>query len=622
MMRHAFNVFAGLVGAALALSVDPARTSPVSVNAAAQTDSSAALVFRGPIGEGPEWEAFVRRVLERIREDQRGGVPTDLEQGLLAPPPDDPEPRSASWRRLADIVASMEAFLTPELLPPGFARGRGEGWGLFLAGRLPLPALSAPSASPFEALGRQSIVEAHRAVSKLVQVDADVPRALDHILRSIEQITRAREQTDTRGEITFANSTLLELLGAGELLAQESIERATSGGVDPRTVAGAEQALADGLAAISDGLYREAMIAFAAVIPVGELPRFDLDRFVQNLRMRLDDDTIGYSYATAMNGQLVRSGSNGFARTAVDGAVAQSSAKKMNIASMSKTVTAMTLLQILFEKNISVDSSIQPWLPASWSKGPGIVSLTFRDLLTHRSGLGANQNGPSSFFWLRSYVEAGIDPADKAVYEYQNANYQLFRILIAFLHVGPAVLNAFDAIGYDLDPMTATFYKTIVRERVLANAGVEADCRPPNPSGTQTLTYSFLDPGGPGLSWGDGTYWCAGGGWHFSAIELARLLSVRRFTSWILSPTARQAMDLGFLGWAPGDAAEGIGKHGIYRHHGGYLGSSDTPSRGMSSCWMEFPNGVQAAFLVNSLNNGFKHCGQLRNSFDSAWVTP
>ena len=37
---------------------------------------------------------------------------------------------------------------------------------------------------------------------------------------------------------------------------------------------------------------------------------------------------------------------------------------------------------------------------------------------------------------------------------------------------------------------------------------------------------------------------------------------------------------------------------------------------------MEFPNGVQAAFLVNSLNNYFKHCGQLKNSFDTAWVTP
>ena len=87
MTRHAFNVFAGVMGAALALSGDPARTSPASVNAAAQTDSSAALVYRGPIGEGPEWEAFVRRVLERIREDQSGGLPTDLEPGLLALPP-------------------------------------------------------------------------------------------------------------------------------------------------------------------------------------------------------------------------------------------------------------------------------------------------------------------------------------------------------------------------------------------------------------------------------------------------------------------------------------------------------------------------------------------------------
>jgi hypothetical protein len=36
--------------------------------------------------------------------------------------------------------------------------------------------------------------------------------------------------------------------------------------------------------------------------------------------------------------------------------------------------------------HLSIDSRIAPFLPPDWVKGPGIDTITFRELLTHRAG--------------------------------------------------------------------------------------------------------------------------------------------------------------------------------------------------------------------------------------------
>ena len=59
----------------------------------------------------------------------------------------------------------------------------------------------------------------------------------------------------------------------------------------------------------------------------------------------------------------------------------------MHVASVSKLITAMAMTKLLFSRNISPDAHISPWLPKYWHKGPGVDRITFRQLLTHNSGL-------------------------------------------------------------------------------------------------------------------------------------------------------------------------------------------------------------------------------------------
>ena len=43
----------------------------------------------------------------------------------------------------------------------------------------------------------------------------------------------------------------------------------------------------------------------------------------------------------------------------------------------------------------------------------------------------------------------------------------------------------------------------------------------------------------------------------------------------------------------------------------------------MDSCWIEFPNGVQAALLINSVGGSYDYkCAVLSECYDNAWVAP
>ncbi|NIP79482.1 MAG: serine hydrolase, partial [Gemmatimonadetes bacterium] len=97
-------------------------------------------------------------------------------------------------------------------------------------------------------------------------------------------------------------------------------------------------------------------------------PTFDVDLFEQNIRDALDGETVGYAYAISEHGQLAASGANGFARTAVDGQLAQSAGKRTNIASVTKTITAVAVLQLLERRGLTIDSDIDPWIPADWTR--------------------------------------------------------------------------------------------------------------------------------------------------------------------------------------------------------------------------------------------------------------
>lgn len=119
-------------------------------------------------------------------------------------------------------------------------------------------------------------------------------------------------------------------------------------------------------------------------------PAFDVNEFAARIVEKMDDETLGYSYVINHKKQRAHSDGRGMARNDTDTYVAQSEYKRMNIASISKTITAVAVLQLLEMNGLSVHDPVGPWLPSDWTKSYGFdnpQTLSFYDLLTHRSGI-------------------------------------------------------------------------------------------------------------------------------------------------------------------------------------------------------------------------------------------
>lgn len=58
----------------------------------------------------------------------------------------------------------------------------------------------------------------------------------------------------------------------------------------------------------------------------------------------------------------------------------------VNVASVGKRFTTIAVVKSLARHHLSIDSRIWPFLPPDRVRGPGIDTITFRELLTHRAG--------------------------------------------------------------------------------------------------------------------------------------------------------------------------------------------------------------------------------------------
>jgi CubicO group peptidase (beta-lactamase class C family) len=363
---------------------------------------------------------------------------------------------------------------------------------------------------------------------------------------------------------------------------------------------------------------------------------FDLNLFEKNIRKALDGKSVGYAYAINLNGQLKRKGAGGYAilkRDLADGTklsdpkgIPQSPDKRMNIASVTKTLTATTVLKILQDKlaqghpNLTVDSKVEPFLPTSWVKGPGIKDLTFKELLSQFSGMNDN-GGDTGIAALKAWIAKGVT-RPKNDYVYINANLAIFRIIIPFMTM-PIYKRAHHNIMAKMneekfDEVMSSQYIEEVNDLVLKPMGMPtADCKNTDPQPTRL--YNTANQA-KGYVVGDWTKVSGGGGWFLSAVDLARFLAHLRYNNQILSPATRKIMDDHFLGWRKVGGSP-TGDYGIYHAHGGglFYGSGDNQT-GMTSCIMNFPNGAQVALLINSLGTYSSKYTLLKEAFDNAWV--
>lgn len=158
--------------------------------------------------------------------------------------------------------------------------------------------------------------------------------------------------------------------------------------------------------------------------------------FDQHLMTILADGSSAVSATVLRNGEVVHEVALG-ARTATGDSV--QIGDRYRVASISKMITAITVLQLVEAGLIGIDDVVGPRLAARLgvsSPSAGVESISVRHLLTHRSGIGQYEN-----LMFRRQVEScpsagvsglsrGLERAPGTTYRYSNLNFCLLGLLI------------------------------------------------------------------------------------------------------------------------------------------------------------------------------------------------
>lgn len=328
-------------------------------------------------------------------------------------------------------------------------------------------------------------------------------------------------------------------------------------------------------------------------------PEFNLDKFDTELKASMSPaGSIGWGYVIVKDGLFAKGAAFGKARNNADGNLKFTLNKKINIASVSKWLTAIAAMQLLERRGLTINDKIITWLPPAWTTGPGVNNLTFGQLLGHTSGLSsANTQFATTLGWagLRRMIDTGV--TQPTTYNYLNANFALFRILIPSLWKG---LDDAPAISGVLDSATTeNVYIQYMQEHVFEPIGLTGiDCEP-EARGVETLYYRTSD-----LEIGNGVFYnswksiCGGGGYFITTMELARVLAYYRHTETIISKESRKVMEDNRFGYNRADGTRQI--HGSYFAKNGSISTASVNGQGVLAEIACLPNGIEVVVVFNT----------------------
>ncbi len=373
---------------------------------------------------------------------------------------------------------------------------------------------------------------------------------------------------------------------------------------------------------------------------LGSLPpnmTFDVNKFESYLREKLEPNAVGFAFVVNQNGKYLRSGNHGYAVLKKDEPNLKSSfglslkpETRMNIASVTKPLTAAAVLKAIQDKkavgypNLTINSKIEPFLPANWTRGPGVKDLTFKELMSQYSGMNDNK-GFTDIAKLREWIKTGVT-RQKTEYMYINGNLAIFRIVLPYMLANDATRKTWNEQAKtdekEFNKTVSNRFKEIARELVFTPAGLQnIDMK--DAAQYPTRLYNKNNDA-PGYAVGDWTESGGGGGWFMSAYELAQAFAHIRYNDKILTPAYRKLMDDSMLGWEdPAVWTQLKGKYGDYLGHGGllrYNTSKPETTVGMVSFAVNYPSGIQAVLLVNSLGSYPDKARLMRDAFDAAVV--
>ena len=246
------------------------------------------------------------------------------------------------------------------------------------------------------------------------------------------------------------------------------------------------------------------------------------DRFGQALNSHLAGVTGGYAVAVIQAGEVVATHAVGYARRPAEGNLGMTVDVRGPVLSVTKFFTALGVLRYAETKpdpNAWLDTPMTQHLPPDFvSFGPGVSTVTLRELLTQKTGLaeftpsGSPVDDPVG--WreqMKSFLSQPLADPTKA-YQYQNIHFDLLALLMEEVELPPIVNSAHR-------------WSDWMNQQVFAKAGVG----PFLCGGTAADALSYpLNVVEPGLQWNDGNWDCAGSGtgaamFWASTLDLARV---------------------------------------------------------------------------------------------------
>lgn len=357
---------------------------------------------------------------------------------------------------------------------------------------------------------------------------------------------------------------------------------------------------------------------------------FNVAKFRENLKTQIAASAAtqpeGYSFVITQNGLIADSFSTGNARKSVAGGSSTpwNSSQEINVASVTKALTAVAVFQLMKKNNLSITDKIGPWLPTYFNATQTIKDLTFEELMTHSSGI---REGSTGFDTMIAVVRRPLADPLKTKNQYANMNFALFRAMIPYLRDKSAAAlqesTMLPANPSGFETWLSNAYIGYMQSNVFTPIGLGVtNCKPS--AGT---AQAFSEPSGPAQAIANLTDWTevsGGGGYFMSVMEMARFNVFLAHTNDILSEEQRSIMDSKYMGWDTWNsrmtvAGRSYGKDGALRwdNDGNGLDAGDA---GLQTLIVKYPNKVELALAINSLSGGWRSLsGMAATAYDAAW---
>jgi len=266
-------------------------------------------------------------------------------------------------------------------------------------------------------------------------------------------------------------------------------------------------------------------------LPISEAgagPAFSINDFAANIRAQLSGKCTGWAFVINKNGQEAIAEAGGDA--IVEGDQLSNNVNlnqrsftpdtRVQVASVSKTITAIAVLRLLQDTGIGLNAAVWPYLPSDWELGNNFEGVRFRHLLSHTSGMTGVFSDALTDEEAKLAVVLGAAPG--AAPAYRNINFTLFRYIIPKLWAAAELPHA----HADNNVAASFFYAVYIIERIFSQMGgaigENASTSPLEPIPTRYYPSAGATQG---MDFPNFAPLAGAAGWFMTARELAAIMA-------------------------------------------------------------------------------------------------